>query len=347
MDQFENICAFSNLYRAWRKAAKGKRSAMAVARFEYGLADHLLDLKMDIADGTYRPGEYTHFFIHEPKRRRISAAPFRDRVVHHALCNVIEPVFESRFIADSYANRMGKGTHRAIDRCQQLARRYAYVLRLDIVKHFPAIDHQILVGLLAHVIEDERTLSLVETILASGAGVLDQEYQPVLFDGDDLLAMCRPRGLPIGNLTSQFWSNCYLHPLDLFVKRELGCKGYLRYVDDFALFSNSKPQLWDWKEGVQERLAQLRLTFHENSAQVVPVRSGIPWLGFVVYPDHRRVKKRKVVHGKRRLGEKFDAWQRGEISFAEFDACVQGWVNHVRYADTWGLRRKMMRRFRW
>jgi hypothetical protein len=230
MDQFENICAFSNLYRAWRKAAKGKRSAMAVARFEYGLADHLLDLKMDIADGTYRPGEYTHFFIHEPKRRRISAAPFRDRVVHHALCNVIEPVFESRFIADSYANRMGKGTHRAIDRCQQLARRYAYVLRLDIVKHFPAIDHQILVGLLAHVIEDERTLSLVETILASSAGVLDQEYQPVLFDGDDLLAMCRPRGLPIGNLTSQFWSNCYLHPLDLFVKRELGCKGYLRYL---------------------------------------------------------------------------------------------------------------------
>ncbi len=311
------------------------------------MADRLLILQQELLNGSYRPGCYTSFYIHEPKQRLISAAPFRDRVVHHALCNIIEPMFERHFICDSYANRIGKGTHRAIDRLQQFAGRYRYVLRLDIVKHFPAIDHQLLLEMLARVIRDEPTIGLIAQIVASGEGVLDQEYQPTLFPGDDLLSLCRPRGLPIGNLTSQFWSNCYLHSLDLFVKRELGCRGYLRYVDDFCLLSNSKRELWYWKQAVKERLEQLRLRFHQKSAQVMPVRCGIPWLGFVVYPDHRRVKSRKVVEASRRLEERFGAWQRGKISFADFDAGVQGWINHVRYADSWGLRKHVLKRFHW
>ena len=169
----------------------------------------------------------------------------------------------------------------------------------------------------------------------------------VWFPGDDLLAACRPRGLPIGNLTSQFWSNCYLHPLDLFIKRELGCRGYLRYVDDMALFADSKAQLWAWKQAIVERLAALRLTIHEGSAQVAPVSAGIPWLGFVVYPTHRRLKSRKAVAATRRLSQRFDAWRRGDISFGEFDASVQGWINHVRYADSWGLREHVLKRFVW
>lgn len=188
---------------------------------------------------------------------------------------------------------------------------------------------------------------MVNQVLASGEDIRDNDYNPPLLPGDDLVALCRPKGLPIGNLTSQFWSNCYLHPLDLFIKRQLECKGYLRYVDDFALFSNSKTELWNWKQSIREMLISLRLTFHDHSAQVLPVRCGIPWLGFVVYPDHRRIKRRKVVHSTRRLVDKFDAWQQGEISFAEFDASVQGWINHVRYADTWGLRRSLLSRFRW
>ena len=185
-------------------------------------------------------------------------------MVHHALCNIIEPAFEQHFIADSYANRQGKGTHRAVDCLQMFARNYRYVIRLDIVRHFPAIDHQVLFDGLSRVIQDEGILDLISSIIASGKGVLDQEYDMVWFPGDDLLAACRPRGLPIGNLTSQFWSNCYLHPLDLFIKRELGCSAYLRYVDDFALFSNHKRQLWCWKQAIKERLAQLRLTVHEK-----------------------------------------------------------------------------------
>lgn len=250
--------------------------------------------------------------------------------MHHALCNVLEPVFESRFTGDSYANRVGKGTHRAVARCQQLARRYRYVLRLDVVQHFASIDHEILLGILRDMVGEEELMRLAGRIIASGDGVLDQEYEMVWFAGDDLLAACRPRGLPIGNLTSQFWSNCYMNPLDQFVARELRCRGYVRYVDDLALFSNSKAELWEWKAGVVERLARLRLRVHSGAAQVGPVAAGIPWLGFVVWPERRRVKGRKVVEATRRLAEGFTDWQQGRITFGEFDASVQGWINHVR-----------------
>ena len=229
---FASIVDWENLWLAYRKAAKGKRGKRSVAQFEYQVADHLLELQDELRTGRYRPGPYVHFTIHEPKRRKISAAPFRDRVVHHALCNVIEPLFEARFIGDSYANRVGKGTHRALDRFQHLARRHRYVLRMDIVQHFPSLDHGVLRNRIAGVVEDEQTLRLVDAILESGAGVLADEYELVDFPGDDLFAAVRPRGLPIGNLTSQFWSNVYMDALDWFVVGDLKCNAYLRYVDD-------------------------------------------------------------------------------------------------------------------
>jgi len=142
--------------------------------------------------------------------------------VHHTLCNVLEPRYERLFVPDSFANRAGKGTHRTVERLQQLARRYRYVLRTDIVQHFPSIDHQILLHTLRRPVPEDDVMALVDVVLASGAGVLDDEHQVVWLPGDDLLAACRPRGLPIGNLISQFWSNCYLHPFDQFVTRELG-----------------------------------------------------------------------------------------------------------------------------
>lgn len=326
---------------AFRKAAKGKRGKQAAASFEYGVADRLLVLQDELASGRYQPGPYHSFHIHEPKRRLISAAPFRDRVVHHALCNVMEPLWEQRFHPQNYANRRGKGTHRAIDQLQQQAGRYRYVLRLDIVKHFPSLDHAILREQLAAVTPDPPIMSLIDKILASGVGVLDDEYPMQFFAGDDLFAPLRPRGLPIGNLTSQFWSNCYLTNFDWWVSRTLRCNAYLRYVDDFALFSDSKRELWAWKQAIIERLAALRLTIHESEAQVAPTRVGIPWLGWVVYPDHRHVKRRNVVNFRRRLRHRLDEYEAGDISFAELDASVYGWINHVRFGDTWQLRQQM------
>lgn len=163
--------------------------------------------------------------------------------------------------------------------------------------------------------------------------------------GDDLFATCRPRGLPIGNLTSQFWSNCYIHPFDLFVKRELSCRAYVRYVDDFALFGQSKQCLWQWKAALQACLASLRLTIHERAAQVVPAQCGVPWLGFVIYPDRRLLKARKVRYASRRLRRLHEAYLAREISFGELDASVQAWINHVRHGDSWGLRRHVLGRW--
>ncbi len=329
---------WSNLLLAYRKASKHKRGKSSAATFEHQLADHLLDLQNDLIAKTYQPGEYVHFMIHDPKKRKISAAPFRDRVVHHALCNVIEPLFEAQFIPHSYANRLHKGTHRAIDTLQTFSKKYRYVLRMDIQKHFPSIDHALLFDVLADTIHDEQTRWLIERIIASGQDVLKDEYMMTYFGGDDLFAVHRPRGLPIGNLTSQFWSNCYLNPLDQFITQDLACSPYLRYVDDFALFSDNKRQLYAWKRAIIDFLAILRLTIHEPQAQVIPCQQGIPWLGFVVYPTHRRLKSRNAVKFTRRFTHHIKLYEQGKISFAELDASVQGWINHVRYADTWGLR---------
>lgn len=269
---------------AYHKAAKGKRGKGAAAGFEHQLADRLLQLQRELTEFSYQPGAYVHFMIHDPKRRLVSAAPFRDRVVHHALCNVIEPLFERQFIADSYANRVGKGTHQAVDRLQGFARRYRYVLRVDVVKHFPSLDHAVLLGLLQGTIQDEAVRWLCAQIIRSGAGVLADEYEMVFFPGDDLFAADRPRGLPIGNLTSQFWSNVYLNPLDWFVTRELRCPAYLRYVDDFCLFSDSKRQLYEWKRAFVALLGGLRLTIHEPQAQVIPLHARHPLAGLCRVP---------------------------------------------------------------
>ncbi len=199
---FPQIANFENLFAAWETARRSKRRRPDVAAFERHLEPNLLRIEQQLLDGSYRPGRYRSFFIREPKRRKISAAPFRDRVVHHALVRVIEPIFESRFSNASYACRVGKGTHRAADHAQALLRRHQYVLKADIAQFFPSIDHGVLDGLLARHIACRRTLDLCRRIMASGDGILASEYTLKLFPGDDLFAALRPRGLPIGNLTS-------------------------------------------------------------------------------------------------------------------------------------------------
>lgn len=342
---YPQVYAWENLELAYRKARKGKRAREPAATFEFDRERNLTELQDELRQKTYQPGPYHSFVIHEPKRRLISAAPFRDRVVHHALCNVIEPIFERRFIFDSYANRVGKGTHRALERCTCFARRYRYALPCDVRQFFPSVDHTILRGILARYLADPDVMWLVDRILESGVGVLSEEYEMVWFPGDDLLAAARPRGLPIGNLTSQFWANCYLNPLDHFVKRELKCPAYLRYVDDMLLLADCKRELWDWRAAVIEFLAGLRLAIHENRAQPRPVTEGIPFLGFIVYPDHRRLKRHKGVYFQRRFRRLVAEYAAGSLSFDALSAVVEGWVNHARTGDTWGLRRAVLGSF--
>ena len=339
---YGQVVSFENLYWASREAARGKRGHPDVAAFEFCLEANLLRLQEDLSTKRYRPLPYDSFRIHDPKPRLISAADFRDRVVHHALVRVIEPIFERSFIADSYANRVGKGTHRALDRCQEFARRYRYVLQCDVRQFFPAVDTAILRGILARKIGDPDVMWLVDLILSSGVGVLSGEYDMVWFPGDDLFAVQRPRGLPIGNLTSQFWANCYLNPLDHFVKRELRCRGYVRYVDDFLLFADGKRRLWGWKRSLQEFLAGLRLALHERESTVYPVENGIPFLGFRVYPTHRRLKRANGAAFARRLRRAYAALARGELTHEDLNRRVQGWVAHAAHGDTYRLRRSLL-----
>jgi len=339
---YPKVYAWENLLLAWRKARKGKRGHPPAATFELNVAENLLEIQRELIEKSYEPGAYVSFTIHEPKRRLISAAPFRDRVVHHALCNVIEPLFEPRFIYDSYANRRGKGTHAAIDRCQYFAQRHRYLLQCDIKQFFPAMDHEILYEMLQKSIVDPDALWLIQRIMASGRGVLTEAYDMVYFADDNLLAADRARGLPIGNLTSQFWGNVYLNELDHFVKRGLKCGAYLRFVDDFLLFGDDKQLLWAWRSALIDFLAELRLTLHEARCHPRPVSEDIPFLGFVIYPQYRRLKRRKGINFRRRLNERLRAYHAGEIDLDELNASVQGWVNHVRYGQTYGLRKALL-----
>ncbi|MCP4698465.1 MAG: RNA-dependent DNA polymerase [Gammaproteobacteria bacterium] len=338
---YPDVWSFENLYRAFRKASKGKRGKPSVAAFEWHLERNLLILQRELAEFRYTPGGYRSFYVRDPKRRLISAAPFRDRVVHHALCNIIDPVFERTFIADSYANRIGKGTHAALRRSRSFAAHHPYVLQCDVRRFFPAVDHAILQDILERKL-DREMLWLCEQILKGGEGLLKDEYPMVFFPGDDLLACVRPRGLPIGNLTSQFWANVYLNELDQFIKRELRCRAYLRYMDDFLLFAADKARLWAWKRALQERLAGLRLTLHEASSTVYPVKNGIPFLGFQVYPDHMHLKRRNGVAFSRRLRRRLAQFSRGECKMSDISNSVRAWTAHARHGETYGLRRSLL-----
>lgn len=341
---YPQIYDFDNLYLAWRRARRGgKRKWPAVAAFEFDLERNLWELHDALAAQTYRPGHYRHFTIYEPKVRRISAAPFGDRVVHHALMQIIWPIFEARMIHDSYACRVGKGTHRAIDRCQHFTRGYPYVLQCDVVEFFPSVDHQILREQLFHYITCPPTQGLIDQILNSGVGVLDAHYTPVYFPGDDLFAVNRDRGLPIGNLTSQNWGNWYLNALDQFVKHDLKCPAYLRYCDDFLLFAADKATLWEWRAAIVDFLAMLRLTLHAERAQVYPVKNGIPWLGFRVYPTHRRLLRRNIKAFLRRFRAQREAFQRRAVEPEKIQQSLRAWIAHAAHANTYRLRSRLFR----
>jgi len=338
---WEELITFKNLEFAFLLARKGKRNRKDVASYEYHLEENLIELQHDLRNGTYLPGSYHNFWIHDPKKRLISAASFRDRVVHHALHNMIGPIFEQSMIFDSYANRIGKGTHPAIDRCTRFLRKYSYVLLIDIKQYFPSIDHEILLNEIGRKISDEKVLSLCRKILESGNGILAEAYDMQFFPEDNLFSVFRPRGLPIGNLTSQFWANVYLMRFDHWVKRDLRIPGYIRYVDDMVFFSDSKPQLNSARNIIISHLSDLRLTIHENSAQVRPTRIGIPFLGFQIFPDHRMIKKRKSIYAQRKLRQRKRQWLSGTLSSEKMKASVEGWLAHISHGDTYGLKSKI------
>ncbi|MDA1053034.1 MAG: reverse transcriptase/maturase family protein [Planctomycetota bacterium] len=337
------LVSFSNLLSAAENAVRRKRSQANVARFRFDLEKELCQLQDELRDHLYAPGPFHTFEIREPKRRLISAAPLRDRVVHHALCAVLEPVFEPTFIFDSYACRRGKGTHAAVNRFQQFTRRFRYVLKCDVQKYFPSIDHAILTELIARKVKDEDVLWLASVIIEHSN---PQEAFVRWFPGDDLFTPSeRRRGLPIGNQTSQFFANVYLNPLDHFVKETLRAPAYVRYMDDFVLLADDKKWLAEARRQCRRFLArQLRLVLHPRKSEISRVADGTRFLGFRIFPDHRLLVRRNVVGFRRRLRYLQTAYRDGSATLPEIRQRISSWLGHASHADTWRLRTGLLSR---
>ena len=313
---FDEICSMTNLILATKKATKGKKSRHGAARFWFHQEAELVKIQRELHDESYTFGPYREFEICDKGiKRKISAAPFRDRVVHHAMMNLLEPIFEKSFIKDTYANRKGKGVFAALKRAQFFARRYTHVLKLDIRKYFPTIDHEILKSMVAKKIPCPKTLRLINDVIDSSN---PQERVEHTFHGDDLFTLSERRiGLPLGNLTSQYLGNLYLGLLDHYAKEMLRIKGYIRYVDDIVIFGHNKEYLNAALEKIRDFLPKLRLKLHPLKTKFFETLHGLEFLGHKVYPTHFRVTSKNIRHIRLNIHHAVQSYRHGSISLKE------------------------------
>lgn len=320
---FDEICSFKNLLIASKKAQKGKRFKTSTGLFNLELENELIVLQGQLQNRTYRMGEYKQFYIHDPKKRLISAAPYRDRVAQHALCNVIEPLFDRTFIDDSYACRKDKGSHKAVGRYTEFSRKNQYVLKCDIKSYFASIDHELLYRLILKKIKDPHALWLIKLII-------DSTSSP---------------GIPIGNLSSQIFANLYLNKLDHYLKETVRCRHYLRYMDDLIVFDNDKSRLNYIKESIREYLKGLKLELHENKSQIYQTRRGVNFLGYKIFPTHRLVVKQNIRRLRKRMKRYLGLLQKGIIAMDKIVYSMQSWRGYALHADSCRTRRRILSEF--
>jgi len=336
---WNRIVSADNLILAAQRASRGKRMKSAALTFNSRLGDALITLRHELISGRYLPGRYTTFEVCDPKTRYISAAPFRDRVVHHAVYNIIGPIFESTFIHDTYANRCGFGTHKALRRFTSFLRQSTYVLQCDISKYFPSIDHEILKQKLRKKIKCRETLRLIDLIINKS-----NLQEPVnrYFPHDDLFSPFeRRRGLPLGNLTSQFFANLFLSELDHFVKEDLRVRKYLRYVDDFALFSDDLDFLRDCAEKIKDFLELERLLLHPRKTRIVNTDGGASFVGFTIFSDRIRIRSENVRRARQRFHRLEKKYEAGIVDEKHVRQSLMSWIGHARHADSFRLRESM------
>lgn len=334
-----DVASVENLFRAAAAARRGKSRRPDVEAWWLRRESHLEALRAELLAGAWRPGPYRFFEVFEPKRRTIAAAPFRDRVVHHALCRYLAPVLERRFIARSFSCQVGKGTTAARECCRHLTNRYRYVLKCDVHKFFHQIDHALLLERLARHVADEGVLDLIRRVV--GSFRTGDDPPPVFFPNDDWVeAAARPRGLPIGNLTSQLWGNFYLDPLDHVITERERCGAYLRYTDDFLLFGDDKGRLWALRDVIREELGRLRLKLAEPKSRLLAAREGVPFCGFRFLPG---LRPRILGATKRRFEKRRHALHRRRVPCHEMGARIFNWYQFSREGNTEGLRRAYAR----
>ncbi len=335
---FEQIVSTENLLEAWDDFKREKRKKADVQLFERHLGDNLFKLHRGLIHKRYRHGEYVDFYVRDPKLRHIHKATVRDRIVHHAVFRVINPIFESTFIPDSYSCRKEKGTHKGVKQLGVYARKVfqtkggCFALKCDIRQFFPTIDHQILLEIIGRKIKDQDVLDLVGVIIGSFAS-----------DADQRLGI---KGAPIGNLTSQMFANIYMNELDQFVKHDLKVKYYLRYTDDFVILHHDDQYLASLKDKISDFLrTHLDLSLHPNKVEIRKLRQGIDYLGYVSLPYARvpRAKVRRRIF--RKLRYKVKQFKAGLISEESLLRSFDSYMGFLVHADSHKLREKLHQQF--
>lgn len=322
---YHEVYNFKNLVLAFKKARKGKTKKDYVVRFEENLRDNLKQLKFELMTLTYKPLPLKTFILRDPKTRKISKSAFRDRVIHHALCNIIEPIFDKTFIYDSCANRKGRGTLSALKRFEIFKRKAthnlkseAFCFKADIKHYFQEVDHEILIKIVKKKVKDEKIIWLIKTILRNSNN--------------------KGKAMPLGNLTSQFFANVYLNELDRFVKHKLKARYYIRYVDDFVVLHESKEQLEIWKKEIELFLnTNLKLEPHPEKSRIISLSAGIDFVGSRNFYHFTILRKRNV----RKISECIRKYRNRELTKDKIAEIFQGWQAHAKWANTYKLRRNL------
>lgn len=317
---YEHIISTDNLLEAWREFLSGKKKRKDVQEFGRNLMGNIFSLRRDLISGTFHCSPYEAFNISDPKPRNIHKASVRDRLLHHALYRQLYSFFDRTFIADSYSCRNGKGMHKAINRFRTFDNkvslnhtRTVWVLKCDIRKFFASIDHTILAEIIQRYIPDAQIRSLLSQII-------------------DSFSTAPNKGLPLGNLTSQLLVNIYMNEFDQFVKHKLKAKYYIRYADDFVFLSENKAWLESILSRIRDFLANnLRLTLHPDKISIATIASGIDFLGWVHFHDHRVL----------RTMTKHRMWRRME-EMAGRENSVQSYLGFLSHGNTWKLRQKTL-----
>ena len=329
---YKEICSYENLFLAFNHAKKSKTKRRYVKRFQKNLRRNLLKLSDELSSQTYKPNKLTTFILRDPKTRKISKSAFRDRVVHHALCNLIVPLLERVFIYDSYANQIGKGTLKAIERFDNFKRkisknntRKCFVLKADIKHYFKEIDHQILVNIIKRKIKDKKVIWLIKQILSVNN---------------------KTKGMPLGNLTSQFFANLYLNELDTFVKHKLKAKYYIRYVDDFVILHESKERLEKLKLEINSFLIEgLKIELYPSKSNVLKLDSGINFLGLRIFYHHKLLRKTNLRNFDKKFNNLRILFNEGIISKEKALGSLEGWMAYCSHANTHKYRKHLIRDF--
>lgn len=320
---FNAFVSFQNVYLAYVKARKGCRKNVELSRFSFFFERELMKLQDELKSGVYLPGGFRYFQVTDPKKRTIAVAPFRDRVVHHALVNILEPIFEPVFIFHSYATRKQKGAHQAISQAQHYSKHFHWFLKMDIEKYFDSVDHDILKKLIRKKIKDDRLLQVIDRIIDNGSQ--------------------NAKGLPIGNLTSQFMANIYLNPMDHFVKEQLRVCAYLRYMDDFVLFANDKQELKLNLKKIREYLSDnLTLRIKETNTVLNNRFNGLSFLGARIFPSLIRIHPVSMRRCLQRIKFRTKQYECGLLDERSFASSLQSTIAHIKFFDTHQLSLKML-----